>query len=246
MTDAEGADPNRGDGHDWYAKNHGPASPTAPEPLPSWAMAGWALGLSLAGVTPVAFGLAIAVLVRSRKDGRNHGKGLAIAALICSVVITVLTVAVIAMYFLNGWDETRRDDDGRIVDEGAVSTDRLRVGDCFDDQTVADAPPESYEIDASGEVLAVPCSEPHQFETIHILEVAGDDFPGMDAIHSHAAGCLDVWEEFTGTPYLSDERYELSYYYPDERSWRWGARRIVCNIYPRDESLMIGSILGTE
>lgn len=98
-------------------------------------MAGWALALSLLPCfTPVgqlvALGLAIAVLVKSR-DGRDHGRGMAVAGLVISILVLVAIVAYVVItvvsYWKDGWDETERDADGRVTEAGLVSIDRLRV-----------------------------------------------------------------------------------------------------------------------
>ena len=79
---------------------------------PSKGMAITALILSILGCTCigalVAIPLAIVVLVRS-KDGRNHGKGLAIAAMIISV-ISLISVA-IGGYFLYDYAKDLKDVD---------------------------------------------------------------------------------------------------------------------------------------
>lgn len=243
-------DPPEGPGPNPYQHPPGPYDTrSAHAPPASKAMAGWALGLSLAFCVPFAFvvaiGLGIAVLVKGH-DGRDHGKAMAIAALVIASLVFVANVALGVGIAVNGFgsgsDQGNRDQQGQITDSAAISTDHLRVGDCFDDQVVADAPADSTEIDATGEVLAVPCAEPHQFETFHIVEVTTDEFPGEDGIHEHAGRCVDAWEGYVGTPYRSDGAHELAYYYPTSVSWRLGDRTIVCNLYARDESMLTGSV----
>ena len=96
-----------------YSPMPGPAEP-------SKGMAITALVLSILGCTCigalVAIPLAIVVLVRG-KDGRNHGKGLAIAALIISV-LSLIGVA-IGGYFVYDYAKDFKD------------VDSLTAGDCF-------------------------------------------------------------------------------------------------------------------
>ena len=53
-----------------------------------------------------------------------------------------------------------RDDDGAIVERGALSVFSMRVGDCFDDPDHLIA----GELLELGEVPGVPCAEPHDNE----------------------------------------------------------------------------------
>ena len=96
-----------------YSPMPGPAEP-------SKGMAITALIMSILGCTCigalVAIPLAIVVLVRS-KDGRNHGKGLAIAAIIISV-ISLISVA-IGGYFLYDYAKDLKD------------VDDLKAGQCI-------------------------------------------------------------------------------------------------------------------
>jgi hypothetical protein len=249
---------------DWIAENRGrsQASPYPAQPNPyatqtelrlgeasrydagtSRKMAGWALGLSLVFCIPfgflVAIGLAITVLVRSRGGG-DHGKGMAIAALIISGLIIIANVVYVVVILFAGVDTTDRDSEGNVIDGGTVTLDRLRVGDCFNEPNFEDLPADGSQGEASASVEVVPCREPHQAEVYHSLEVTGDDFPGESAIDRQAAECVPEFKEYVGKPY-GRSRLEITLYYPTSSSWRLGDRTVLCNLVERDLSDMTGS-----
>ncbi len=196
-------------------------------------MAGWSLGLSLAFCVPlgifVAVGLAITVLVRSR-DGRDHGRGLAIAALIISSVRFVIAVVIVLAMgvdmWLNGWDETERDADGRVREAGLVSIDRLQVDDCILQMEVEEELTDDDTI--TGEAMLVPCEESHRAEVyaVNPFEPAGYvDQQSLDA--AALTGCLDPFEEYVGQPYRTS-RYELYFYSPAVEGWSELDDTVVC------------------
>lgn len=213
------------------------AAPTnAPSSPPSKAMAGWALGLSLAFCVPfgflVAIGLAIAVLVRSR-DGRDHGKGMAVAALVISGILLVLNVGyvvvVVGQVLTGSYDETTRNDDGDVVEPGDISITKLRVGDCFSPPTGEGPPLEGEEQTVSLLVTAMPCDEPHVFEVYSIVRVPTADYPGSDTIRRMRRQCLDGFEGYVGVPPLQSSLSVVDYF-PTARSWRFGQRTITCSL----------------
>ena len=206
-------------------------------------MAGWALGLSLAFCIPFAFlvgaGLAIAVLVKGR-DGRDHGMGKAIAALVIAGLLVVANVAYAVVVFFNGFDDTERDADGRVVEGGEVTLDRLQVGDCFSEPNLDSIPTDEAGEEASVTVDVVPCDEPHQAETYHQIQLDGGDYPGSDAIDARAAECVTAFRAYVGVPYRRS-RLDFVYYFPTSASWRLGDREIVCSLVNRDLSDLTGS-----
>jgi hypothetical protein len=225
-----------------------PRPPERPLPPASRKMAGWSLALSLAICIPfaclVAIGLAVAVLVKSR-DGRDHGRGMAIAALVISGVIVLANVVYVVVVLFIGVDGTDRDDEGRVTEAGLVTLDRLRPGDCFSDDVLAEADVDE-EVEASTHVRVVPCEETHQFEVFHVLELPDGDYPGPQGVEARLVGCLDAYTDYVGRRWRPRSGLDVSYYYPTKTSWRFGDRRVVCSLYEVARSERTGSLRGSR
>jgi hypothetical protein len=209
-------------------------------PPASRTMAGWALGLAIVpcfGIGPfVAIGLAIAVLVQSR-DGRDHGKGLAIAALaIAPLWIIGFVVAAVVGAVGDLTTDADRDSQGQVVGRDEMSTLKIRAGDCFDY-------PELLEEQASGTVTAVPCVAPHQFEAYFEFFLPDGDYPGDDRVSLISARrCLREFHAFVGVPYGQStlEPYNL---YPSSMTWRvFDDRKVTCAVTDPDSTSTTGSL----
>ena len=126
---------------------------------PSKGMAITALILSIFGCTCigalVAIPLAIVVLIRG-KDGRNHGKGLAIAALIISVIS--LIGAGVGGYFLYDYAKDLKD------------VESLSAGDCFTAKGLTDESETGVT-----EIRSVSCSETHDGEVLSTAKLTADE-----------------------------------------------------------------------
>jgi hypothetical protein len=219
---------------------------------PSQAMAGWALGLSLVFCVPllplVGLVLGIVVLARSR-EGRDHGKGMAIAAIVVGALVMVFQFLSFALGVVDGirdgFDSTTRDDSGEVVDGGDMLPTKLRVGDCFDDPALWNAGNEQIEAEV---IQGVPCSKPHNFEVYAIFEMEGsdDEYPGQPAIDKRAVDCFREFRKFVGVPYAKSD-LEVSLYFPTSASWRVvGDRAITCVAWdPRDKRL-VGSLKNAK
>jgi hypothetical protein len=134
-----------------YTPMPGPAEP-------SKGMAITALVLSILGCTCigalVAIPLAIVVLVRG-KDGRNHGKGLAIAALIISV-LSLIGVA-IGGYFVYDYAKDFKD------------VDSLTAGDCFTAKGLTDESQTGVT-----QIRSVGCSTKHDGQVLSTGSLTAD------------------------------------------------------------------------
>lgn len=116
-----------------------------------------------------------------------------------------------------------RDESGAIAESNA-STDvfAIRVGDCM---LYSDS--EATEVT---EAPTVPCSEPHDLEAFHAQDIAGDEFPGIDAAQSEADQvCEDAFASFVGLTY-DESVLGFNYYVPTAGSWDAGDREILCLI----------------
>ena len=129
-----------------------------PSDQPGKGMAITALVISFFGCVVIgaliAIPLAIAVLVRS-KDGRNHGKGLAIAALVVSVVTLAIPVVgiVAGVSYVNS----------------LTDVNDLREGDCLTATGLTDSDAESVT-----EIKTISCSESHDGQVLATVELTQD------------------------------------------------------------------------
>jgi hypothetical protein len=155
--------------------------------------------------------------------------GLAVAAALalsgCSVIEGVLPKPA----------ETRDPQSGEIVGGGSTDVFTLQVGDCLNNDTLAD------EIT---EVPTVPCSTAHQYEVYADFELDGDRWPGDEEVTEQAdAGCMARFESFVGVPF-EESSLDFSFYWPTEESWIQQDDRLVsCLIY--DTTDATGSLGGS-
>jgi len=128
-------------------------------------------------------------------------------------------------------DNAERDASGAIVASGAVGTQALRVGDCFDE-------PEDDRILV---VTGVPCRDAHDAQMTARIAVDDGEWPGVDALTAEASPSCNA-----APPSLSAAApaVALSAYLPDERSWDEGDRDIVCLIESADGASLFGDLLA--
>ena len=111
----------------------------------------------------------------------------------------------------------------------------LEVGTCFDD-------PESYE-----EVTDVPivdCADPHGNEVIGLFDIAGDAYPGDDAVADRAGtGCLDAFATYIGIAYELSV-YDIGWLTPSAESWAVGDREVICFAYDPSLEPITGTVRG--
>ncbi|MCS5716347.1 septum formation family protein [Herbiconiux sp. CPCC 205716] len=105
-----------------------------------------------------------------------------------------------------------------------VKTDVFTVepGDCVDDtddENVTELP-------------VVDCAGPHDFEAFTSFEFDPGEYPGDDAVHSHAQeACAAAMGEFVGLSY-DDSTLDVQYLTPTEDSWNGlDDRTVVCLVY---------------
>lgn len=201
---------------------------------PSKALAITALVLAILGffvVTAIAaVVLAIIVLVQSR-DGRPHGKGMAISALVICVLWFVGFIVVVVAVVTNKAD---RDSSGTIVDDGFILVTSIRVGDCL-----VDEPGESVQIT----VEATPCSRPHREEAYATFDLGGGEFPGQAEVDRLAEeGCASRFEEYVGISYDESE-LDVVFLRPFEDSWD-ADTGVTCMV--SDGGLSVGSLKGAN
>ena len=151
----------------------------AAEPQPSKAMAITALVTSLICCTPVGFILAIVVLVRS-KDGRNHGRGMAIAALIISILFSIGIGA--AAYGLTkvDWDDF-------------LPVEQLETGECLNADNLTDDSEDFVE-----NIEEVDCDKAHDAEVLVTKKLTQDDAESYDPAESTLCSDLITEKGLTG------------------------------------------------
>ena len=201
---------------------------------PSKALAGWALGLAIVGcfaVTLVAsVAMAIVVLVESRKDARDRGQGMAIAALVINGVwVVVLVLGVVASVVSppppsspeNPVDSLTSEDLDRMLPA------KLRVGDCFDDKALAGIGIEDDGVQA-GLVTRVPCERLHDFEAYDTFRIPGAEFPGRAEVERQAGlGCIKAFKPYVGRAYGPSD-LDFWIYYPTATSWALSDHSVTC------------------
>ena len=223
-----------------------PRPPAYPEPA-SRTMAGWALGLAIVGclciTALVAIGLAIAVLVKSR-DGRDHGKGMAIAALVIAPIWIVTSIVVNVVGVIDELAaDAERDDAGRVTERTTISVAKIRAGDCLNSAELAGAGDETVH---TSEVEVVPCLEPHQLEAYLVGTLPEGEYPGSQKVQRTAGRmCLLAFDDFVGLSYGRSE-LDFVYLYPEAPSWRTiDDRDITCLVTdPQDPTT--GSLRGSR
>jgi hypothetical protein len=190
------------------------------DPQPSTTMAIWSLVLSaipLPLLWPVAIGLGIAVLVRS-KDGRNHGKTLVFVGFSIIGAWLVVVAGLVALGFLVEMAETNRSTGSGTV-RGDVWIEDVRVGDCLADEL-------ENEVTL---VELVSCNSSHRLETYAVFELPAGVFPGQDDVDRLSeGGCAKRFENFVGLPY-DDSELEFQFVTPVEDSWA-DDRSVLCMV----------------
>lgn len=213
----------------------------AAPPRPSWAMAGWALGLTLVGCCGVGLivgvVLGFVVLNRCRETGQDHGRGLAIAALFIGWIhafLALLLVPVLVFSFSSLLE-------GSSVALPAVRSDApllaqdLHVGDCFTDS--------STDPHRVGTLNVVPCSRPHYGEVTAVFRLHGKRYPGRQRLRASSKRCGAPTDRYLGGS--AAHGLALRYYYPLPAQWRApAARRLVCFLSSPHHATSRGSARG--
>lgn len=123
-------------------------------------------------------------------------------------------------------------DTNEVQSAGEADVFTMAIGDCLNDQ----------DADEVESVPAVPCSEPHDFETYYAFDLVGDEYLGEEEILAQAdQGCYDAFPAFVGISY-EESVLDFSYFYPTEESWASADREIMCIIY--DATPNTGTLAG--
>jgi hypothetical protein len=129
-----------------------------------------------------------------------------------------------------------RDDSGAIVGGGNINAFQMRIGDCFDNSDAAS--------DEVSDLPGVPCSQPHDYETFAVFDVAIDSYPSEEGMSELAyASCVERFDAFVGTDYESSV-LEIVTLYPTTASWQQDDREVVCALYDMNDTKLLGSTKG--
>ncbi len=146
---------------------------------------------------------------------------------------TTAIIAVALMLAACGGPE--RDEAGEIVAESELSAFAIQLGDCI-------VMPEADEV---SDVTGVPCDEPHDAQAYYLFDIAGDEYPGVNAVVAEAdETCYDEYEGFVGVDYISSEYYSTSLY-PSVESWAGGDREVICLVVTQTFEPFTGDLRGS-
>jgi hypothetical protein len=183
----------------------------------------------------IGIGLAVAVLVRSRR-GRNYGVKKAIAGIAIGVSgLAIVVWLVVGVWWFASGANVERDSIGAVTSNGTAHPARLHLGDCY-----SDAQPGSISA-VLGVVDVVPCSAGHQWEIYQISPLLpGADWPGQTEVDQRANDtCRAAFDRLTVE---NDDAYSLMmfHYPPTESDWNAGYQRVICvagNVHPSEGSI---------
>jgi hypothetical protein len=149
-----------------------------------------------------------------------------------------ITAALLVTMLAGCEPEANRDAAGAIVSDGDLSAFEMKVGDCFDDsQATLDGD------DTVSEVLARPCSEPHDNEVFAVFDLTIAEFPGEDEITELATElCLERFADFVNLDYPSST-LALFPITPTEQSWLIQKdREVICALFDMDTAKLTGTM----
>jgi len=192
-----------------------PAYPTANDrdralPPPSTTAATWALTFA---VIPIPLANIIAIfqaigVLRKCRDGRNYGRGQAIAALVIAPVWLLVVMLAIGASLDDGAGRGQ----AGVTQRGDVSVFALQEGDCLISAIPEDVRTRTVEVG--------PCSGPHEAEVYAAFDLADGPYPGRaQAIRLAEGGCTKRLAESTRADRDSPDA-EVTYFYPEAVSWR--------------------------
>lgn len=148
-----------------------------------------------------------------------------------ALIVATLTAAAITF---SGCSLIGNAVNGAVTGEDDVFS--LKVGSCMNDYG------------SETEITSVPiveCSEPHDTEIYFASSVAGDEYPGLEAVQTQAdEDCRSAFEGFVGLAYDDSVLY-YSTLYPSDESWGGGDREILCGISKYDENEEIVKVTGS-
>ena len=129
-------------------------------------------------------------------------------------------------------DEPARDEAGQVTEATTDDAFALKVGDCLDSADLGEL---------VEEVPFIPCDEPHDSEVFAVTDLAGDEYPGDEAVETQATEfCRGQSQSFVG-PGWDESELDMFPMYPLEEGWNEiGDREVLCLVVDLE-----GGITGT-
>jgi hypothetical protein len=200
------------------------------------------VGLFIPVLLPVAalFMALVASRRIKRSGGALRGKGIAVGAGITAGVVLLLNAITIFAIVAN-WSEIQRGfgtfgeavDAGRGLAEGTVvEWHAVESGACFRQAAF------EYSL-----LEPVACETPHHGEVFRTFPLAGDAYPGENALAATVEReCQGDYEAFVGG---SDNPPDWAFLAPDRVEWGNGVRQAVCMVVPAEGAeTLTGSARG--
>ncbi|MEZ0578669.1 DUF4190 domain-containing protein [Nocardioides sp. MH1] len=213
---------------------------------PDQSQAIWALVLSIFGgcclyiPTIAAIVMGFRVLKRSDEDRVDHGRGLAIAAVLVASTYVGLALATLSAFLgADAFDLASGHRAGRpmLADASRVEISDLVPRDCFTDPRL-----HGGRRDLTREV---DCDRPHDAEVIDLLPVASLDYPGRPAFRHQARKCDESFEGYVGVP-LAESELATSYFYPTPSSWSEPSTHMITCVAVDPTGRLRGSVWRSE
>jgi hypothetical protein len=126
---------------------------------------------------------------------------------------------------------------GEISKGGDLAAIDLRVGDCFDlkDPTA----------DEIGDVTALQCTQPHQYEIFFVGSLPGPSYPSADELDKFIDdNCRPVFYLYVGKIYAESE-LEIFSLFPTNVGWAEGDRTVSCATH-LGETRLTASVKGSK
>jgi Septum formation len=138
------------------------------------------------------------------KDGRQGGRGMAIAGLALSGAWTLGLIAIISSAV--------------VASRGTVNATDVKVGDCI------------TEVQESTRVLSVrtvTCDQPHKGEVYAVLAMPDGDYPGQSTIDEYKDKCSPELLKYSPSA-LADPAIGVYVLYPSPETWEQGDHAVTC------------------
>jgi len=158
-----------------------------------------------------------------RSGGTKSGRGLAVAGQVLGSVNLVLSVLVGVLI-------------GVLVAFASSHSNytSLQPGDCFD--------PVGHGI-FSALVTKKSCDKPHLGETVGSFDLTDTTWPGADGTRVEAEPrCSVLATAYVGPSTAVTRTLSLLWLYPNQASFREGARKVICAVESSDQTKRTGSV----
>jgi hypothetical protein len=130
-----------------------------------------------------------------------------------------------------------RSSTGDITKGGDLTSNDLRVGDCWDMKD-----PSADKVD---NVTARPCTESHEYEAFFIGSMPEGIYPTEGAFSTFVqSACIPAFGTYIGKTY-DDSVLDISWLYPETKGWTLGDRTIECSAYDPRNSKLTASLKGS-